>query len=268
MIEPVPNKPDKVWVSFGDWTSDMMALASKLNRKPDPPGKTQSRSHEVGVDQLAKLPLGSLAIDALFEIADELPYCPNNEEIVAMGKALIKAHAEFRMLREERKKKQTYLQDRARAKGTPKFGFRRGNTMALEGEEKGVHQAKIEYIFRSRTARPRPPKVQAWGFAWSSIDRHREEVDYCLDHLGCLNEWEVGFLTTIAQKPAHSPRQVMTVQKIVNKVARGGIDRPVSKDRGKKKTTKAAMKRKTKAAMNRRLDRMGKRKADRFEDLE
>ena len=30
MIEPVPNSDTKVWVSFDDWSSDMMALASKL----------------------------------------------------------------------------------------------------------------------------------------------------------------------------------------------------------------------------------------------
>jgi len=131
MIEPVPNSPDKVWVSFGDWTPDMMALASKLNRKPDPPGKTQSRSHEIGVDELSRLPMGGFAIDALFEVADELPYCPDHEEIVALGKRLIQMHVEFRVLREIRKRKQMHLQDRAkardRAKGTRKFGFTRGN---------------------------------------------------------------------------------------------------------------------------------------------
>jgi hypothetical protein len=127
MIEPVPNSETKVWVSFGDWNADMTALASKLNRKPDPPGKEGSRSHEIGVDELSRLPLGGFAIDALFEMADELPYCPDHEEIVAMGKALIAAHVEFRLLREERRKKQMHLQDRAKAKareqGTPKPRF-------------------------------------------------------------------------------------------------------------------------------------------------
>ena len=66
----------------------------------------------------------------------------------------------------------------------------------------------------------RPEKVAPWAFAWCCIDRHREEVDYCLANLKCLNAWEVDFMTTIAEKQSLSPRQVMTVQKIVNKVAK------------------------------------------------
>jgi hypothetical protein len=55
MIEP--KGKDKVWLSFGDWDPDMMALASKLHSKSDPAGETVLRNHEVGIDQLSNSPI-------------------------------------------------------------------------------------------------------------------------------------------------------------------------------------------------------------------
>ena len=120
MIEPIPNCTDRVWISFGDWTPSMMALASKLNRKPDRPGDDRPRSHELGVDRLSSLPRGRLAIDALFDVADELPYCPDHEEILALGKVLIASHVELEVLCESRRRNRTYLRDREKKKTAPK----------------------------------------------------------------------------------------------------------------------------------------------------
>ena len=141
MIEPVPDSPDKVWISFDDWTPSMMALASRLNRKADRPGDDRPRSHEIGIDRLSQLPMGSLAIDALWDISEEWKYCPDHEEVVERGKAVIKMYVELEVLCEKRRRNRTYLKDRERAKKTPpkkrvirfnlptngKIGFTRGN---------------------------------------------------------------------------------------------------------------------------------------------
>jgi hypothetical protein len=119
MIEQIPNS-DKVWVSFNDWTPDMMALASLLNRKPDRPGEQRPRSHEIGIDELSKLPMGRFAIDALWGVADELTYCPDYDEILALGRTLICAYAELEVLCEKRRRQKVYLQDRERANARKK----------------------------------------------------------------------------------------------------------------------------------------------------
>ena len=87
MIEP--KDKDKVWINFTNWTSDMMALASKLHNMPDPPGEAIVRNHEVGIDELSDLPGGAQAIDALFYLVDDLTYRPNDAEVVALGKIVI-----------------------------------------------------------------------------------------------------------------------------------------------------------------------------------
>ena len=143
MIEPVPNHPDKVWISFDDWTPSMMALASRLNRKPDRPGDDGPRSHEIGIDQLSKLPLGHLAIEALWDISEDWKYCPDHEDVVQRGKAVIKMYMELEVFCEKRRRQKTYLQDRERANAktkrasekrvirfnlpTRKYGIVRGN---------------------------------------------------------------------------------------------------------------------------------------------
>ena len=39
MIKRSPNGPDLILLSFGDWTSDMMALSSKLHMLPKREGR-------------------------------------------------------------------------------------------------------------------------------------------------------------------------------------------------------------------------------------
>jgi hypothetical protein len=77
------------------------------------------------------MPMGEVALDALAEQVEEFEFCPDHDEIMAWGTALIKSYAELEVLLEKRKRAGACLQDRARARakarGTSRFGFVRGN---------------------------------------------------------------------------------------------------------------------------------------------
>ena len=90
-------------VSFRDWTPTMMALSSRLWRLPLPP-KRNLRNHEVGIDRLAGMKFGRVAIGMLFEHAADLEYCPNHSEVVKMGLALLKLCGELELLRRSQAK--------------------------------------------------------------------------------------------------------------------------------------------------------------------
>jgi hypothetical protein len=96
----VKTGPTDVKLSFEDWTSDMMALSTKLHRLP----KSEDRlvSHEVGIDWLNSLPGGPEAVIALFDLADDLKTCPDCHQVLWLGKAIIKANTELNDLRQER----------------------------------------------------------------------------------------------------------------------------------------------------------------------
>jgi hypothetical protein len=129
MIEVTPD--GKVLLSFDDWTPLMMALTIKLNQLPGRPNASKIRNHEAGIDELNRMPFGELALDLLAEHINDLEYRPNAYEVIALGKALIKSHTELQVLCEKRRRQRTQFQDRAKARarlrGTPKFGFVRGN---------------------------------------------------------------------------------------------------------------------------------------------
>jgi hypothetical protein len=117
--------PKQVLLSFEDWTSQMMILASKLHRLPSPPGETRLKTHEVGIDQLSNLPNGNEAIEALFELVDDLNYCPDCHEVVWLGKVVIKANDELDALLAKRRRKKPAKVAPKRTKGP--IVFRRGN---------------------------------------------------------------------------------------------------------------------------------------------
>ena len=93
MITPKSGDENKVWVSFEDWDAHMYALASKIHMLPDPPGAPPFRNHDIGIDNLSKLPNGKRAIDLLFDLVDDLPYRPDADEVLRMGARLIAADA-------------------------------------------------------------------------------------------------------------------------------------------------------------------------------
>src|SRR5215472_5549290 len=81
----------------------MMDLSSLLWRLPLPPDRTL-HNHEVGIDRLAKMKFGQVAIGMLFDHAADLEYCPNHAEVVKMGLTLLKLRGELELLRRARVK--------------------------------------------------------------------------------------------------------------------------------------------------------------------
>jgi hypothetical protein len=103
-IERSPNR-NKVRVVFDDWDADMMVLSSKLHLKPDHPHEVVERNHEIGIDRLSKLPHGHEAIDALYELADDLKYRPDAQDVLRVGILVIRANYELNSLLRKRKRK-------------------------------------------------------------------------------------------------------------------------------------------------------------------
>jgi hypothetical protein len=123
---------NKVLLSFEDWSSEMMILASKLHRLPKPDAETGDKTHEVGIDKLSNLPRGREAIEALFDLSDDLNYCPDYEEVVWLGRVVIKTNMELDALLAKRRRDRVGLQEKRRKRTTPirttgPIGFTRGN---------------------------------------------------------------------------------------------------------------------------------------------
>ena len=133
MIKRSPNGPDLILLSFGDWTPDMMALASKLHMLPKPEG--EEATHEMGIDRLHNLPWGDQAIAALFDVADMLEVCPNHNEVIRLGKTLLKINLALNKLLAKRAREGAARQERRTKtpvkvlpiRTTGKYGFRRRN---------------------------------------------------------------------------------------------------------------------------------------------
>jgi hypothetical protein len=128
MIEVLPN--GQMLQSFEDWSPMMIAITLKCHRLPSR-STTCLRNPELGIDMLNRMEYGEIALDLLAEHVEDFEYCPDYDEIIEMGKALIKSHAELQVLTERRRRDRAQYKDRANARarrrGTPKFGYRRGN---------------------------------------------------------------------------------------------------------------------------------------------
>ena len=85
-------------LGFSDWTPVMMCLASRLWHLPLLPGCTV-RTHEIGMDELARMKFGYVMVDLLFDHASDLDYCPNRGEVVTCGQALFKMCTEVELVR-------------------------------------------------------------------------------------------------------------------------------------------------------------------------
>jgi hypothetical protein len=87
-------------LDFSDWTPMIMVLPSTLWDKPAPPGHTDTvRTHELGIDELARMQFGNIAVELLFEHAADLDHCPNRGEVVKLGLALLKMRSEVELVR-------------------------------------------------------------------------------------------------------------------------------------------------------------------------
>ena len=72
--------------------------------------------HEYGIDRLARMWQGRRAIDLLYDHAKELQYRPDEDEIIRLGKTLVRFERELGRLCSQ-----------ARCnRPTPKYGFVRG----------------------------------------------------------------------------------------------------------------------------------------------
>jgi hypothetical protein len=130
----IEYKGNKALISFEDWSPEMMILATKLHRLPKPDGET---AHEVGIDRLNNLPHGPEAIEALFDLADQMKHCPDHREVVMLGKIVLKANVELNALLAQRKRYDVGRIERRRGKRPVKklppirtagpIGFTRGN---------------------------------------------------------------------------------------------------------------------------------------------
>jgi hypothetical protein len=132
MLKRSPNGPDRILISFQDWTPDMMLLSSKLHMLPKP--DCTDTAHEVGIDRLNNLHRGPEAIEALFYLSDDFKYCPTHDAVLKLGKVVIKANAELDALLAKRRRLGVGLQERRKkpAKVAPMrtsgpIRFRRGN---------------------------------------------------------------------------------------------------------------------------------------------
>src|SRR4051812_21874875 len=91
-------------INFGDWTPMMISLSTRLHRLPlRPADECNWRTHEVGIDILHSMgDHGDRAIQLLIQNIEELEYCPNHKEVVALGKALIRVDIDLYALRRMR----------------------------------------------------------------------------------------------------------------------------------------------------------------------
>jgi hypothetical protein len=127
------TKDGKMLLSFDDWTPLMMAMTIKLYQLPPRPNDPKIRNHEAGIDELNRMPHGDLALDLLADHIYDLDHCPSSYEVMELGKALLKTHAEFQIMRERRRRDRTHLQDRAKLRpdqirqSVGKVVYRRGN---------------------------------------------------------------------------------------------------------------------------------------------
>jgi hypothetical protein len=138
MIEVLPD--GRLLRSFEDWSPRMIAIAFKCHRLPSRT-KDCVRDPELGIDELNRMPYGEIALELLSEHVEEFEYCPDSEEIIRLGKALIKSHVELQVFRERRRRERAQFKDRANARAeaarpkrivklvvpTPRYGFVRGN---------------------------------------------------------------------------------------------------------------------------------------------
>ena len=97
----IVKEEDGWYLDFKDWDYIMWATASRLFQLPLPPGRTRY-DHEVGIDRLVRQ-YGTLAIDLLSHHVDEFGYCPNAEELLEYGQAVLATHVELIGVRQERK---------------------------------------------------------------------------------------------------------------------------------------------------------------------
>jgi hypothetical protein len=88
-------------LDFSDWDPWMMALTYTLFELPVRSGEDH-RTHKYGVDRLNKIQLGGIAVQLLLQNADELEYCPTEDEVLRLGKAALLVSAELALLRKKR----------------------------------------------------------------------------------------------------------------------------------------------------------------------
>jgi hypothetical protein len=113
-------------LDFVDWTAPMMALASQLWDLPRRPGAEGPSLHEYGVDRLARMRNGRLAIEVLHGHVCDLDFRPDDDEVVQLGQALLRVDRELAALRRDRVRRRCAHRERSRDQPTPRYGFRRG----------------------------------------------------------------------------------------------------------------------------------------------
>jgi hypothetical protein len=151
MIIPDPDDKDRYHLDFQDWDATMMALASRLHQLPLPPGETAS-DHELGIDRLAKLKYGHVAVELLAQQTCELNVCPSAEEVVKLGQAVLLMQSEVELVRRrmqvERISVQQVWRDRTKRHRVivkPKSDVRMPSKIVVVAKKAGSGERKVGF---------------------------------------------------------------------------------------------------------------------------
>jgi hypothetical protein len=138
----VVNQDGRQFLHYADWTPEMMALSHRLADLPRRPGATGRSTHALGVDRLHNDNRGRdrLALWLMARAVDAFEWCPDEEEVVQAGRALLTLQFELVEFYQARDRNRQVFRDRRATKvprgaiesdrrhdgPTPIFGFRRG----------------------------------------------------------------------------------------------------------------------------------------------
>jgi hypothetical protein len=110
-------------LSFDDWTDDMKALSialAKLTKRHN----GHERLHDIGIDRLSCIKHGKLAIRLLTEQVPELSVRPTANEVVELGKMLLRICVELGGVQNEVRRERLVRLSRQHWRGpTKKYRF-------------------------------------------------------------------------------------------------------------------------------------------------
>lgn len=99
----VPQPDGSLNLSFADWTPEMTLLSSMLWELPRRDGDSGPPSgHELGIDRLARMESGPIAIVLMGHVVDELDHRPGEIELMRLGMTLLRLERRLDRMRHDR----------------------------------------------------------------------------------------------------------------------------------------------------------------------
>jgi hypothetical protein len=121
MIEELPNGACEL--SFDDWDDDMKALSLALSNLPERRDGLHERLHDLGIDMLSRIKHGKLAIRLLTAQVSELSVRPTENEVVKLGRVLLRACVELGGVQNEIRRERLSRMSRPWCGPTARYGF-------------------------------------------------------------------------------------------------------------------------------------------------